>query len=117
LFSKSPEELKAEVSVKKYLDSLNKSSKCEIISFDDLHPKYTTYEDDTNYDKYQKQPLKLDSIKKNFKPALIAWSIFVTYKGKDDYGSYGKHRYLCALNKDLSKCIVGIQIDNVYIKH
>jgi hypothetical protein len=113
ILDSSPEQKKAEISVKKYIDSISTPIKCKIINFNDFHPTYFTYEDDPQYDKYKNNKFKADSIKKNFKPTIRAWVIYVTYNGKDSYGNIGKHKYICALTKDLNKCVAGIQIDNI----
>jgi hypothetical protein len=117
LLNQTPEQHKAEIAVKRYLDSINKPVQYEIIDFSNFHPIYFTYDDDPQYDKYKNDRLKADSIKKNFKPTIRAWMIHVTYNGKDSYGNIGKHKYLCALTKDLTKCVVGIEVgDVVHVK-
>jgi len=105
MFNSSPQQQKAEIAVKKYLDSLDAPVKCEIVKFSNFHPFYFTYEDDPLYEKYKSIPLKVDSIKRNFKPSVRGWAIYVTYKGKDLFGDIGRHAGLCGLNKDLTKCV------------
>jgi hypothetical protein len=112
--TKSSEEKKAEQSVKNYLDSLDHNSKdCKIIAFEGLRPTYTELEDDPNYDRFKDTPPKLDSIKRKFSPKIRAWAMFVKFKGKDMYGNFGEHIFLCAIEKDLSKCSVVIEVDNM----
>jgi hypothetical protein len=110
----SQSEMKAETAVKNYLDSLYHNSRSyQIIEFKGLRPAYTKLEDDPSYNKYKKVPSKLDSVEKRFSPKVRGWSIFVKFKGKNMYGKVGKHIYLCAIDKTLSKCIVAIEVDNV----
>ncbi len=109
----SREQKKAEQLVKSHLDSLNHNSNhYEIISYKDFHPVYTTVEDDPNYEKYKNTLSKLDSVNRKYSPKIRAWVIYVTFKGKDNYGNFGKHIYQCAINKNLSKFIVGIEVNN-----
>jgi hypothetical protein len=111
---KSKEEKKAEQSVKYYLDSLDHNSHSyQIIAYKGLRATYTELEDDSNYDRYRNVSSKLDSIKRKFSPKIRAWVIFVKFKGKDMYGNFGKHVYLCAIDKNLSKCSVVTEFDNV----
>ncbi|MDB5025087.1 MAG: hypothetical protein JWP78_2842 [Mucilaginibacter sp.] len=44
---------------------------------------------------------------------IRAWMIPVTDKGEDSYGNIGKHEYLCALTKDLTKGVAGIKVRNI----
>ncbi|MDB4902781.1 MAG: hypothetical protein JWQ63_2062 [Mucilaginibacter sp.] len=81
-----------------------------------FHTIYSTVDDDPNYERYKNSPQKLDSIEKNFSPKIRAWVIYVTFKGKDKYGNFGEHVYQCAINKNLSKCVVGIEVDNLSIR-
>jgi hypothetical protein len=111
---KSKEENKAEQSVRHYLDSLDHNSHSyKIIAYKGLRPTYTELEDEPNYDRYKNSPSKLDSIKRKFSPKIRAWAIFVKFKGKDMYGNFGEHVYLCSIDKNLSKCSVAIEVDNV----
>ncbi|CAN5212798.1 hypothetical protein BH09BAC6_BH09BAC6_35810 [soil metagenome] len=111
---KSKEENKAEQSVKRYLDSLDHNSHSyQIIAYKGLRATYTELEDDPIYDRYRNVSSKLDSIKKKFSPKIKAWVIFVKFKGKDMYGNFGKHVYLCAIDANLSKCTVVTEVDNV----
>lgn len=112
---RTPEKIKAENAVRLYLDSLNKNNKYEIIGFSNFFSINTDYNDDPNYDKLKYNPVKADSIRKYYKPHIKAWFIDVTYRGKDGYGNLGEHKYLCGLNKNLSKC-VGIEIGSTAIK-
>jgi hypothetical protein len=108
----TPERLKAESAVKYYLDSLNKPDKYELIGFNSFHSIYTDYNDDPNYDRLKYNRVKADSIRKYYKPQVRAWIIYVRYRGKDGYGNFGTHTYQCALDKKISKCIVGIEVGN-----
>jgi hypothetical protein len=111
--NQSKEEKKAEQLVRLYVDSLNhNSSNYQIIKYKDFHAIYSTVDDDPNYERYKNNPPKLDSIQKKFIPTIRAWVIYVTFKGKDKYGNFGEHVYQCAIDKKLSKCIVGIGVDN-----
>src|ERR1700742_3850838 len=74
-----PNQGKAETVVKKYLDSLNQSSKYEIVEFDKINPVRNSYSDDPNFEKYKFDHSKMDSIQKHFKPSVIEWIIFVRY--------------------------------------
>ena len=109
----SREEKKAEHLVKSFLDSLNhNSNNYQIIGYKDFHPIYTTAEDDPNYEKYKQNSSKLDSINANYSPKVRGWIIYVTFQGMDNYGNFGKHIYQCAIDKSLSKLIVGIEVNN-----
>lgn len=113
---KSNDEKNAEQSVKQYLDSLdNGSNNCPIIAYKNLQAKYTEPEDDPNYERYSNIPSKLDSIKRKFSPKIRSWTIYVKFKGKDMYGHYGQHVFLCGIDENLSKCFVAIEIDNISI--
>jgi hypothetical protein len=112
----STEEKKAESLVRPRLQNFNRSSDdYKIIDFKSLHPIYTTFEDDSNYDKYKKAPAKIDSIKKNYKPFITGWVVYVKYKGKDEYGNVGIHTYQCGLDSKLSKVVVMIEVDGFSI--
>lgn len=112
----TPERLKAETAVRHYLDSLNRPNKYEIVGFSDFFAIHTDYNDDPNYDKLKYDRAKADSIRKHYMPQVRAWVIYVTYRGKDDYGNFGEHRYQCALTKNLTKCVVGIEVGSTPIK-
>jgi hypothetical protein len=110
----SSEEKKAKQLVKLYLDSLNhKINGYEIIGYEDFHPIFTTVEDDPNYEKYKNNSSKLDGIKEKYVPKIRAWVIYATFKGRDNYGNFGKHFYQCVVDKKLSKCIVAIEVNNL----
>ena len=108
-----PNQEKAETAVKKYLDSLNKSAKYEIVGFDKAKAVYNGISDDPDFEKYKFDRSKIDSIQKHFKPAVIEWVLFVTYKGKNGKGIDGKYKYECVVNKDLTKCVTGIEVADV----
>jgi|ERR1700761_1615718 len=108
------EEIKAEKLVKMYLDSLNQNTNnYAIIGYENVHPIYTTVEDEPNYEKYKNTPSKLDSINRTYSPKIRSWIIYVTFKGKDNYGNLGKHTYQCTMDKNLSKFVAGIEVDNL----
>jgi hypothetical protein len=104
---------KAQIAVKKYLDSLNQPSKYEIVGFDKAKAVYNGYSDDPNFEKYKYDRSKMDSIQKHFKPSVIEWIIFVTYKGKNGKGINGEYKYECVVNKDFTKCVAGIEVADV----
>jgi hypothetical protein len=104
---------KAQIAVKKYLDSLNQSSKYEIVEFDKINPVRNSYSDDPNFEKYKSDRAKIDSIEKHFKPTVIEWIIFVRYKGKNNKGVDGEYKYQCVVNKDLTKVVTGIEVADV----
>ncbi|MGN6638214.1 MAG: hypothetical protein ACTHJ8_04825 [Mucilaginibacter sp.] len=107
--SKSIEQRKAEVLVKKYLDSMNNNKNYEITKFNEFHPIYDSFADDSSYEKLKNNPLKLDSLKKAFKPTITSWGIFVTFKGTQ-HDNEGTHTYQCLINKNLTKCIVCLDV-------
>ena len=112
---KSPDQKKAEKLVGIYLDSLNGSlKKAEIIDFGKIHPIYNSYANDPNYDKFKDNKLKLDSIKTHFIPQLTGWEIYVSFKDKDTHGYFGTHTYQCVIDKNLTKCYVGLATDKIY---
>jgi hypothetical protein len=104
---------KAQIAVKKYLDSLNQSSKYEVVGFDKVKAVYNGIGDDPNFEKYKFDRSKIDSIQKHFKPSVIEWIIFVTYKGKNNKGIGGEYKYECVVNKGLNKCVTGIEVADV----
>jgi|GEM_PF-5028973 len=109
----SQEQKKAEQLVKLYLDSLNnQSNKYQIDQFENFHAIYTTIDDDPNYERYKNDSAKLDSIDAHFSPKIRGWIIYVVFKGTDDYGNFGEHTYQCAIDKNLSKCIVGLEVNH-----
>lgn len=108
-----PHQGKAEIAVKKYLDSLNQSAKYEIVGFDKINPVRNGISDDPNFEKYKFDHSKIDSIQKHFKPSVIEWILFVTYKGKNNKGIDGKYKYECVVNKDLTKCVAGIEVADI----
>jgi hypothetical protein len=102
-----PQERKAEILVKVYLDSLNNNTKdYEILKYKNLQPIYNTVNNDPNYERYKNLPLKLDSIRIHFKPQITAWVIYVKFRGKDQFNNLGIHYSQCWINKNLSKCVV-----------
>jgi hypothetical protein len=109
----NPGQEKAETAVKKYLDSLNQSAKYEIVGFDKAKAVYNGISDDPNFEKYKFDRSKIDSIQKHFKPSVVEWIIFVTYKGKNSKGVDGEYKYQCVINKDLTKCVAGIEVADV----
>ncbi|PTQ95779.1 hypothetical protein C8P68_105289 [Mucilaginibacter yixingensis] len=113
--SNFPEQMKAESLVKIKLHSFNNSNNYKIISFKSFHPNYTTFEDDINYNKYKTIPSKLDSIKRNYKPFIAGWVMYVRFSGYDEHGKFGTHTYQCAFNSKLSKIVVSIEVDGMSI--
>jgi hypothetical protein len=105
-----PSQEKPQIAVKKYLDSLNQPAKYEIVGFDKAKAVYNGISDDPNFEKYKFDRSKIDSIQKRFKPSVIEWIIFVTYKGKNGKGIDGEYKYECVVSKDLTKCVTGIEV-------
>ena len=107
--SKSPEQEKAEKLVKRYVEKLcHNSSDCKI-SCTHFRPFYAAVEEEPEYEKFKDDRRKLDSLKKKFSPKIRGWGISVRFYGKNQYCVTGDHQYQIAIDKDISKIIVGVE--------
>lgn len=106
---KSTQETKAEKRATKYIDSINHHQNYTNLSFSNLHPIYYDYENDANYGRFKNDSLKVDSIKRHFKPRLRGWVIYVKYNESNNNGNPYKHRYMIGMDTNFKNC-VGVEI-------
>jgi hypothetical protein len=109
--SKSAEQEKAEKLVKQYVQNLcHNSTDCKI-SYKPLRAVYTSVEDEPEYKKFEANSRKLDSLKRKFSPKIRGWTISVKFYGKNEFCVKGNHMYIIDIDKEISKVVVGVELE------
>jgi len=108
--------------VKEYLDESDKYLKL----VDEYENKEEIYDNEYSREKYweysklhlealnqgKKCLEKIDSIKLHFVPQVIGWKMVHTFRAKNLGGNLGLHHYLFCVDKEYSKVIKTVDLDN-----